>query len=285
MGVTLNLRHLKGRFKNYQARLVSVPESQFASEPVVAGEKVFFTTMTPQGYGTVSFDRGSLIAFAFGSDSFHPAATAGSAMGWVELASKHSQIIRFPLDTTESNPERLNVEAEGAEKPTVSQDGRWLVFIRESRGWGSLWVKNLRPDAGEWSSRLEWQLSPTDLNVLDAAFYAGDRIIFSARRSGQPTFFTTGPYLHEVSAEIPLKPRRFPSASPDGRWLAFSQLELSNWQLWIRDLGTHEERRLTDTDCNSVAPAWYPDSKTLVYATDCGRGYGLTALCRIQAAW
>jgi hypothetical protein len=283
IGVTLNLRHLRGQFQNYQARLVSVPESQFASEPAVAGERVLFTTMTPQGYGTASFDGGSLIAFAFGSDSFHPATTPGSAMGWVELASRRSQIIRFPLDTTESNPETLNVEAEGAEKPAVSQDGRWLAFIRESRGRGSLWVKNLRPDAGERSARLEWQLSPPDLDVLDVAFYAGDRIIFSARRSGQLAFFTTSPYLHGVSPEIPPKPRRFPSASPDGRWLAFSQLELSNWQLWIRDLDTHEERRLTDSDCNSVAPAWYPDSNTLVYATDCGRGYGLTALCRIQA--
>jgi hypothetical protein len=283
MGVTLNLRHLKGQFKNYQARLVSVPESQFATEPVVAGEKVLFTTMTPHGYGTVSFDRGSLIAFAFGSDSFHPATTTSSAMGWVELASRRSLIIRFPLDTTELNPERLNVDAEDAEKPAISQDGRWLLFIRESRGWGSLWVRNLRPDAGERSSRLEWQLSPPELNVMEAAFYLADGIIFSARRSGQPAFFTTGPYLHEVSPEMALKPRRFPSASPDGRWLAFSQLELSNWQLWIRDLDTHEERRLTDSDCNSVAPAWYPDSETLVYATDCGRGYGLTALCRIQA--
>jgi hypothetical protein len=284
VGVALNLRHLKGQFKNYEARLVSTADSQLATDPATAGEKVLFTTMTSEGYGTVSFDRGSLTALAFRLDSFHPATALGPNLGWVELASRRSQIIRFPLDTTESNPERLDVEAEGAEKPTVSQDGRWLAFIRESRGWGSLWVKNLRPNTGDRSSRLEWQLSPPDLNVLDAAFYAADRIIFSARRSGQPAFFTTGPYLHEVSPERPLKPRRFPSASPDGRWLAFSQLELSNWQLWIRDLDTQEERRLTDSDCNSVAPAWYPDSKTLVYATDCGRGYGLTALCRIQAA-
>jgi Tol biopolymer transport system component len=187
------------------------------------------------------------------------------------------------LDTTQLNPESWVVEAEDAEKPAISRDGRWLAFVRESTGRGSLWVKDLRRDGGERSTQPEWQLSPPDVDVLDVAFYATDSVIFSARRSGPPTLFTTGPYLHRVSPEMPLKPRRFPAASPDGRWLAFSQLEQSDWQLWIQDLRTHEERRLTDSDCNSVAPAWYPDSRTLVYATDCGRGFGLTALCRLQA--
>jgi len=282
-GITVNLRHLKGQFKNYEARLVSTPDSQLATDPAVVGEKVLFTTMTSQGYGTANFDQGLLTTLPFGSDSFQPATAPGSAMAWVELASRRSQIIRFPLDTRGSNPESLKVEAEDAEKPVASQDGRWLAFVRESRGQGSLWVKSLRPASGERSLRLEWEVSPPELDVLDATFDATDRIILSARRHGPPAFFTTGPYLHEVSPEMAPKPRRFPSVSPDGRWLAFSQRDLSNWQLWIRDLRTHEERRLTDSDCNSVAPAWYPDSKTLVYATDCGRGYGLTALCRMQA--
>jgi Tol biopolymer transport system component len=51
----------------------------------------------------------------------------------------------------------------------------------------------------------------------------------------------------------------------------------------VQDRQTRAERSLTDNDCNSTAPAWYPDSKRLVYATDCARGYGLTALSRITA--
>jgi hypothetical protein len=282
-GVALNLRHLKGQFKNYEARLVSTPDSQLATDPATAGEKVLFTTMMPEGYGTVSFDNGSLTALAFRLDSFHPATAPGSDLGWVELASTRSRVIGFSLDSTQLNPESLAVQAKDAEKPAVSRDGRWLAFIRESTGRGRLWVRSLRPDGGERSTQLEWQLSPPDLDVLDVAFDATERIIFSARRRGRPTLFTAGPLIRGVSPEMPLRPRRFPAASPDGRWLAFSQLELGNWQLWIQDLHTHEERRLTDSDCNSVAPAWYPDSKTLVYATDCGRGFGLTALCRLRA--
>ncbi|MGB7642867.1 MAG: hypothetical protein WBL82_16370 [Terriglobales bacterium] len=39
-----------------------------------------------------------------------------------------------------------------------------------------------------------------------------------------------------------------------------------------------KDLQLTSGDCNSISPAWTADSKRLVYATDCGRGLGLTAL-------
>jgi Tol biopolymer transport system component len=78
-------------------------------------------------------------------------------------------------------------------------------------------------------------------------------------------------------------PVRYPAVSPDGRWLAFSEEDTGAWQLGIMNLATGEEHRLTNGDCNSVTPAWYADSETLVYAMDCGRGLGLTALFRILA--
>jgi Tol biopolymer transport system component len=40
---------------------------------------------------------------------------------------------------------------------------------------------------------------------------------------------------------------------------------------------------LTRADCNSTSPAWRPDSKRVVYATDCGRGLRVTALAEIRA--
>ena len=44
-----------------------------------------------------------------------------------------------------------------------------------------------------------------------------------------------------------------------------------------------EARRLTSADCNNISPAWRPDSRTLVYATDCARGVGLTTLAGLDA--
>jgi hypothetical protein len=44
-----------------------------------------------------------------------------------------------------------------------------------------------------------------------------------------------------------------------------------------------EPRRLTNADCNTISPAWRVDSKTLIYASDCGRGFALTALGTLSA--
>ena len=72
----------------------------------------------------------------------------------------------------------------------------------------------------------------------------------------------------------------YPSVSPDGHWLAYSQLQGGNWNLWLRNLGDGETLRLTHAACNNIEPVWTADSQTLVYASDCGRGLWFTALCR-----
>ena len=70
--------------------------------------------------------------------------------------------------------------------------------------------------------------------------------------------------------------------SPDGAWLAYDREEHGAWQLWVMSLHTGNQARLTDADCNCTEPAWASDSENLVYATDCGRGLGYTALSRMQ---
>jgi hypothetical protein len=283
--VTLNLRHMKGEFANYATRLVVAPESYLETDPVVAGENVFFTMMTIRGYVTGAFDGTSLTRLGFSTDSFHVAAGPNSPAAWVELASAGSQIIRFPADTKMPTPNQISIQEQDAEKPVVSMDGKWLAFIRESKGRGTLWVKELQLGTRSGGAdSVEKAVSGNELDVLEATFDPEDGIIFAARRRGHPpTLFRTQPEPTSVVQESASAPRRFPAVSPDGRWLAFSQLDRGNWQLWVQDRQTRVERRLTDSDCNSTAPAWYPDSKRLVYATDCARGYGLTALCRIAA--
>ena len=197
----------------------------------------------------------------------------------------NSHVVRFPLDANPLTPEQVDIQVQDGEKPVVSPDGRWLAFIRESKGRGTIWLKEVQPDTKDMTQGSQERLvSDSELDVLEATFDPEDEIIFSARRSGQPSaLFVTKPGSSYASQESAPAPRRFPAASPDGRWLAFSQREFGHWGLWVQDRQTHAARRLTDSDCNFTAPAWYPDSKRLVYATDCARGYGLTALSRITA--
>ena len=69
------------------------------------------------------------------------------------------------------------------------------------------------------------------------------------------------------------------------RWMgdgsAQSCNERGTWHLHAMEFDSGKELRFTAGDCNSVSPAWTTDSKQIIYATDCGRGLGLTALAEV----
>jgi Tol biopolymer transport system component len=221
---------------------------------------------------------------ALGSDAFHLTASEPGD-GWVELASTSSRVVRFPLRQLPFTSDRVVVEAEDAEQPVVSRDGKWLAFIREARGHARLWVKELLPNAKTTSAGAAgWQAGDDEYGVLEAAFFPDDRIVFAAETGRSTALFALDPNTRRI-APLPVssRPTRYPAVSPDGQWLAYSQDEMGSWRLWVMRFSTGEKRRLTIGDCNSIAPAWFGDSKTLVYDTDCGRAVGLTALCRVQA--
>jgi len=301
-GVSSNLRHLNGLFVNYATRLLVRKDSTIAIEPSVAGERVFFTTMVRSGFAIASLDRGSVTEITLGSDAFHLTASE-SGEAWVELASISSRVVRSPLrelpfksGPTPSSPpllgmgarggaDRFAIEVEDAEQPVVSLDGNWLAFIRETRGRGGLWVKELLRKVNTTRvGAAEWQAGDGEYDVLEAAFFPDDRIVFAAQTGSTAALFALDLNTRLISPlSVSSQPTRYPAVSPDGQWLAYSQDEKGNWRLWVMRLSTGEKRRLTVGDCNSIAPAWFGDSKTLVYATDCGRGLGLTALCRVRA--
>jgi len=111
------------------------------------------------------------------------------------------------------------------------------------------------------------------------SFLPNGSLIFSAESNeGRPGLFL----LDQAGAisSLGLEEARYPAVSPDGHWLAFSRLQSGNWHLWLRDLHSGQSSRLTHADCNNVEPTWASDSKTLVYASDCGRALWFTALCR-----
>jgi Tol biopolymer transport system component len=116
--------------------------------------------------------------------------------------------------------------------------------------------------------------------VLDASPSPGGEYIVAATVGWAP--------VELFRVEAGQEPRRMnlgvardPAVSPDGRWLAYSRVKSGAWNLYLLDLGhAAEPRRLTDAACNQLEPAWEPDSKTLLYASDCGRALGFTAICR-----
>jgi hypothetical protein len=282
-GTWSNLRHLKGQFANYGARLAVTPGSQMEIHPTISADKVVFTTLNRERYGVSMLAAGALSQFDFGVDAFHPALVPGLPEAWVELASIRSRIVRFPLSGPLPPANQLPVEVEDGEQPVVSPDGRWLLFIREQQGRGSLWIKDLRPEETTVPSKVERRLAGDEFNVLDATFSPDSRgVLFSAQRETQPEPFSVSvvgnPRVVAAKPQSDWPATRYPAFSPDGAWLAFSWYQRGTWQLCLTKMGSGTVRQLTHGDCNSITPAWLPDSQTIVYATDCGRGLGMTAL-------
>lgn len=72
--------------------------------------------------------------------------------------------------------------------------------------------------------------------------------------------------------------------SPNGKWMAFESTQNGPTQIWLRDLSSGQERALTGGNCNSSSPAWELDSNAILFASDCGRAFGLPALYRARLA-
>ncbi len=285
VGTWSNVRHLQGQFTNYAVRAVATPGSLMATQPAAGGKEILCTALTGDGYRLRKLAGNALTQLDFGTDVFHPALAENVPYGWVELVSTHSRIVRFPLSGLLPPTNQLPVEVEDAEQPSVSPDGKWLAFIRERDAGGSLWLKNLRPQEDEDPSlQIDRERAGGEFDVLDAAFTPDSRgLVFSARYQGESGLFSVGISSNRIVRASWGAARRYPAFSPDGKWMAYSQPERGAWQLWVAEVGTARKRQVTAGECNSITPAWLADSRTLIYATDCGRGLGLTALARTQA--
>ena len=285
VGVVSNWKHFRGQFGNYASRLVTRPGSIMAIAPASTGQEVYFTSMEPAGYVLARADGRTPIDLPRGTDAFFPAVNEVKGKGWVEMAAATSRIVSFPLNGKAMAADRLPIEVDEGERPAVSSDGKWLAFIREVSGRGSLWIKGMGDlAAGAPASGAETMLLSAGWNVLDAAFLPDDRIVAAVRPSGPSRFIEVDRRSSGVlKLDIARESVRYPAASPDGRWMAYSREEGGDWHLWVAKLDGTEQRLLTGGDCNSVTPAWLQDSRTLVYSTDCGRALGQTALCEMVA--
>ena len=284
-GAIASAQHFKGQFDNYVARVTTTPDSLMATEPAVSQSAVLFAGFVPQGFATNKLEAARLTTFRSGGDWFHPTVASGeSRSAWAEVATQgESRVVRFSDNDSSRYETGMIVEAENAEEPVVSADGNWLAFLRETKGHGSLWLQQLS-DKGSHTRRAEArQIAASDYDVRQAAFFPDHRIIFSSSRNGQSSLYVVDPDSNRIEAlNIAGCSAAYPAVSPDGQWLAFSSEQRGMWQISLMNLSSRQVSELTHAECNSVSPEWSTDSKTIVYATDCGRGLGLTALARLS---
>lgn len=263
LSIVANLRHQQGLYADYQWRIFTPKDVYTAALPVVEDDAILFIAFMFDGYHSAT-DRFDTLQFSNPSHEDHFAVTTTGRERWIEQAGHVSTVL--PLDM-----ERAGIRE--AESPVASFDGRWLAFLREDHGRARIWLHAL-----DQPNNVDRLLTPADLNVLEMAFLPAGTLIFSAILKGQPQLFSTD--QSGIVRSLGLNEARYPSASPNGHWLAYSQLDGGNWNLWLHNLDTGKTYRLTHAACNNIEPTWTADSRTLIYASDCGRALWFTALCK-----
>ncbi len=154
---------------------------------------------------------------------------------------------------------------------SVSPDGKWVLFTRQTDGKLDLW--RVRPDGSG-----EVQITHTDDWQEGGAFYLpdGETILFRAwkredegRRPLDMTIFTIrhdGIGLRQVTHDPGTN--WAPHPAPDGRHFTYVRLvPPHNFEVYLGDLATGESRRLTWNDAFDGFPALSPDGRTLVFAS------------------
>jgi hypothetical protein len=261
--IATNLHHQLGLYADYKWRISESAGTLSATRPAVDDDSTLFIGLRSDGYHS-AVARGDIVEFSGKADGDHLAITARNGEHWIERA-KSSSTLQSSLAG--------RADIQHAELPVASFDGRLLAFLREDHGRARIWVRTLDSKDGS-----EMLLTPPRLNVLEMSFLPQGSMIFAADAAGHPSLFIVD--LKDNIQPLNLDNARYPSVSPDGHWLAYSKLQSGNWNLWLRNLNNGQASRLTYGECNDTEATWTADSRTLVYASDCGRGLWLSALCR-----
>lgn len=98
----------------------------------------------------------------------------------------------------------------------------------------------------------------------------GTRIVYYSEVNGHADLFSMNADGSDVQnlTDTPDVSEGAPALSPDGRYLAFDSDVDGNYEIYVRDLTTGTDRRITRSASRDVAPAWHPDGTELVFMSD-----------------
>jgi hypothetical protein len=270
--LTISTWHsLRNRTEDFPRRLPYTSSGYRSGNPVAIGNQVVFTEMVDDGYRAVALRNGDVHTLPWSGDVLSLGGSERSLVGYFEEVNRQSLIVRVPISNSSDNARYVG---EG-QQPVVSPDGKWLAFLQEKKGRTTVWLCAAGCESGlqaimqDVPSLLEVSVT-SEGNVIAAVGDVSKPYLVLVRRE-------TG--TMERMRGLP-SPARYPAISPDGSRLAFSRRDGGSWHLIVRVLATGEEQQLTHASCNAVSPAWQGE-RTLLYATDCGRGLGLSAIARI----
>ena len=260
--ISTGLRHVRGLRSDDGFRIREDGDALLLAAPHGDSDNITAIAMVSKGYRLLS----TVLTRIDADEDSLALATAGTK-GWVEQTGPTSRLVPFT-----NSGKTIGTPIEAAESPALSADGHWLAFIREVHGRGQLFLRS--PTSVPGSPDGEHLVTPILSNVYSATILSDGEVFYAAAVGKAPVkIFKIG----EADA-LPLGEARFPAVSPDGHWLAYSRFSAGVWNVWILDLRTQQNRAIAEASCNQVDPSWESDSHTLLYASDCNRALGFTAL-------
>ncbi len=199
---------------------------------------------------------------------------------------QYQMIMSF--DREDANTEMVTSRYGSAFTPTLSKDGKWMVYGSRFEEHTGLVLRNLSSGEERWLAypvQRDDQESIAPLGVLPAMAFTPDSKNLIASYGGK--LYNIGiadgnateiPFSVDVELDMgPMVAFKYPiddspeglvtqirgaKPSPDGTQIAFTALN----RLYVMDLnGT--PKRLTDHDFTEAMPAWSPDGKQIVFTT------------------
>ena len=176
-----------------------------------------------------------------------------------------------------------------AVRPTLSPDGRWVVFGTRHDDHTGLLIRDLETSEERWLAypvQHDDQESRATLDVLPGMSFTPDSrylvVSYGGRMWKLPVEggdaeeipfrvqmeLTLGPrvdfdYPIEDTPTFTVRQIRDAAPSPDGERLAFTALD----RLWVSDADGSNARRITEADRSEHFPAWSPDGEWVAYST------------------
>ena len=265
-----NLHALADRNKDFQRR-VAIPTEAFryADPTAISGQRILYTEMLSQGHVAAVLEGQHVAPVPLPGDALSLAGSTESSSAYAEAARVRSAIYRLDVASRSTNQ-----VTEGFQ-PAMSANGRWLAFLREEGARASVWLVDITSDVApqriydSTESIFEMTVTPEGDLILAKGSVASSRLFLVTREK------KTTALMENIAGSV-----RYPALSSDGTRLGFSRRDQGSWHLSVRDLKTGAEQQLTDGACNAISPSW-ESGNTLLYATDCGRGLGLSAIARV----